>query len=317
MRQQRRLSAEAESWASIDSDASDLAGLVELLEANDPAIAAEILQELESLESRVDEFEVKLLLSGEHDDGDAFLTIQSGAGGTESQDWAEMLLRMYGRWAEKHGHTLEVVDVSPGEEAGIKSATIRMDGDFVYGYLKSERGVHRLVRLSPFDASNRRHTSFARIDVVPVLDDAVAVEIESDDLRIETFRASGKGGQHVNKTDSAVRITHTPSSIVVTCQNQRSQHQNREVAMQILRARLLERQMAERAEEHARLRGEINAVDFGSQIRSYVLHPYRLVKDLRTDVEVGNADGVLDGDLDVFMQSYLRSNLQTSGDASA
>ncbi len=315
MRRQRHLSAELESWSGIDSDATDLAALAELLDASDPEMAAEIAGELRRLETKVDELELKLLLGGEHDGGDAFVTIQSGAGGTESQDWAEMLMRMYARWAEKHGHTVEVVENSPGEEAGIKSATMRVAGDFAYGYLKAERGVHRLVRRSPFDAGNRRHTSFARVDVVPVLDDAVTIEIEPDDLRVETFRAGGKGGQYVNKTDSAVRITHIPTGLAVSCQNQRSQHQNREVAMQILRARLLERQLAERAAEQARLRGEIKSVDFGSQIRSYVLHPYRLVKDLRTGLEVGNADGVLDGDLDAFMQSHLRASLQSNGES--
>jgi peptide chain release factor 2 len=220
---------------------------------------------------------------------------------------------MYSRWSDAREYGADVVEISPGEEAGIKSATLRVTGRYAYGYLKAERGVHRLVRQSPFDASNRRHTSFARVDVIPVLDDATEIEINSDDLRTETFRASGAGGQHVNKTDSAIRITHVPTRIVVTCQNQRSQHQNREVAMQMLQARLLERQLEEREAERARLRGETMSVDFGSQIRSYVLHPYRMVKDVRTGLELANTDAVLDGDIDPFIEAWLRVSISTDG----
>ena len=309
MRTLTRLKSDVDTWGTLQSDVTDLAGLAELLDDEDPAMRADIEHEIGRIESDIDRHEFRLLLSGEHDASDAFLTIQSGAGGTESQDWAEMLLRMYARWAEARRFKAEVVDVSPGEEAGLKSATLRVRGDYAYGYLKAERGVHRLVRISPFDAGNRRHTSFARVEVMPAIDDAVDIEIRPDDLRTETFRASGSGGQYVNKTDSAVRITHVPTGIVVSSQNQRSQHQNREVGMQVLRARLLERQLAEREAEQARLRGDSRPVDFGSQIRSYVLHPYRMVKDVRTGVEVGDAQAVLDGKLDPFIESYLRAAL--------
>ncbi len=309
MRTLTRLKSDVDTWGTLQSDVTDLAGLAELLDDEDPAMRADIEHEIGRIESDIDRHEFRLLLSGEHDASDAFLTIQSGAGGTESQDWAEMLLRMYARWAEARRFKAEVVDVSPGEEAGLKSATLRVRGDYAYGYLRAERGVHRLVRISPFDAGNRRHTSFARVEVMPAIDDAVDIEIRPDDLRTETFRASGSGGQYVNKTDSAVRITHVPTGIVVSSQNQRSQHQNREVGMQVLRARLLERQLAEREAEQARLRGDSRPVDFGSQIRSYVLHPYRMVKDVRTGVEVGDAQAVLDGKLDPFIESYLRAAL--------
>ena len=309
MRTLTRLKSDVDTWGTLQSDVTDLAGLAELLDDEDPAMRADIEHEIGHIESDIDRHEFRLLLSGEHDASDAFLTIQSGAGGTESQDWAEMLLRMYARWAEARRFKAEVVDVSPGEEAGLKSATLRVRGDYAYGYLRAERGVHRLVRISPFDAGNRRHTSFARVEVMPAIDDAVDIEIRPDDLRTETFRASGSGGQYVNKTDSAVRITHVPTGIVVSSQNQRSQHQNREVGMQVLRARLLERELAEREAEQARLRGDSRPVDFGSQIRSYVLHPYRMVKDVRTGVEVGDAQAVLDGKLDPFIESYLRAAL--------
>ncbi len=309
MRTLTRLKSDVDTWGTLQSDVTDLAGLAELLDDEDPAMRADIEHEIGRIESDIDRHEFRLLLSGEHDASDAFLTIQSGAGGTESQDWAEMLLRMYARWAEARRFKAEVVDVSPGEEAGLKSATLRVRGDYAYGYLRAERGVHRLVRISPFDAGNRRHTSFARVEVMPAIDDAVDIEIRPDDLRTETFRASGSGGQYVNKTDSAVRITHVPTGIVVSSQNQRSQHQNREVGMQVLRARLLERELAEREAEQARLRGDSRPVDFGSQIRSYVLHPYRMVKDVRTGVEVGDAQAVLDGKLDPFIESYLRAAL--------
>ncbi len=310
MRTLTRLKSDVDTWDTLQSDVTDLAGLAALLDDEDPAMRADVEREIGRLESDLERHEIRLLLGGEYDASDAFLTIQSGAGGTESQDWTEMLLRMYARWAEARGFKSEVVDISPGEEAGLKSATLRVQGDYAYGYLTSERGVHRLVRISPFDAGSRRHTSFARVEVMPAIDDNVDIEVRPDDLRIETFRASGSGGQYVNKTDSAVRITHVPTGIVVSSQNQRSQHQNREVGMQVLRARLLERELAEREAEQARLRGDSRPVDFGSQIRSYVLHPYRMVKDVRTGVEIGDAQAVLDGKLDPFIESYLRAALR-------
>ena len=312
MREITRLKSQIETWDGLEADAAEVLELAELADADDADMLAEVSSEASALTRHLDALETQLLLGGEFDAHDAFLSIQSGAGGTESQDWVEMLLRMYSRWTERRKYRAAVIDVSPGEEAGIKSATLQIDGDFAYGYLKAERGVHRLVRQSPFDAGNRRHTSFARVDVIPVLEEAGEIEIDPADLRVETFRAGGHGGQYVNKTDSAVRITHQPSGIVASSQNQRSQHQNREVAMQVLRARLLERDLAAREAEQVRLRGDLKAADFGSQIRSYVLHPYRMVKDVRTGVEVGNAQAVLDGNLDVFIDSYLRATVPST-----
>ncbi len=312
MREITRLKSQIETWDGLEAAATEVLELAELADADDADLLAEVSSETATLKHRLAALEVQLLLGGEFDAHDAFLTIQSGAGGTESQDWAEMLLRMYSRWAERRKCRCAVIDISPGEEAGIKSATLQIEGDYAYGYLKAERGVHRLVRQSPFDAGNRRHTSFARVDVIPVLEEAGDIEIDPADLRVETFRAGGHGGQYVNKTDSAVRITHQPSGVVVSSQNQRSQHQNREVAMQVLRARLLERDLAAREAEQVRLRGDVKAVDFGSQIRSYVLHPYRMVKDVRTGVEVGNAQAVLDGDLDLFIDTYLRATVPST-----
>ncbi len=255
----------------------------------------------------LEEQEVARLFSGEYDEGDAIISINPGEGGVDSQDWAEMLSRMYRRWAERRGFDLEVIEYTEGDEAGIKSATFNIGGEHAFGLLSAERGVHRLVRISPFDARGRRHTSFASVAVAPVVDDAVEVEIEDKELKIDTYRASGAGGQHVNKTDSAVRITHLPSGIVVQCQNERSQHQNREVAMKVLRSRLFELEREKREQEIAAQSGEKAEVGFGSQIRSYVLHPYKLVKDLRTSEETGNVDRVLDGDLDAFVYAYLKS----------
>ena len=258
------------------------------------------------LASVVEQLELSSLLSGEYDENDALLAIHSGAGGTESQDWADMLMRMYIRWAEKQGHQVEVLDLMEGEEAGIKSATLQITGDYAYGYLKGEKGVHRLVRISPFDASGRRHTSFASVSVWPVLENDVEVEIDPGDLRIDTYRASGAGGQHVNKTDSAIRITHIPTGIVVQCQSERSQHANRESAMKILRARLLERQLQEQEAKMKEIQGEFDDIAWGSQIRSYVFHPYSMVKDHRTDVETGNVTAVMDGEISNFIEAYLR-----------
>ena len=260
---------------------------------------------MQVLQTRVESVELRTLLWGEHDAGDAILEIHPGAGGTESQDWAEMLLRMYSRWAEMHDFKAEVLDLQVGEEAGIKSATMAVRGPNAYGYLRVERGVHRLVRISPYDAQARRHTSFASVDVIPDVESDIDIVIEDKDLRVDTFRASGAGGQHVNKTDSAVRLTHGPSGIVVTCQNERSQHRNRDVAMKILRAKLYDRARREAEEKMAQEVGEKKKIEWGNQIRSYVLAPYRMVKDHRTGYEVGNADAVLDGELDGFMRAAL------------
>jgi peptide chain release factor 2 len=257
------------------------------------------------LEADLQHQEEARFFAGKYDEGGAIVTIHSGAGGTESQDWAEMLMRMYLRWFERRGFKVEINDVLEGEEAGIKSATLTVDGENVYGLLDSEKGVHRLVRLSPYDSANRRHTSFASVDASPLVDESVDVQIDDDDIRIDTYRSSGAGGQHVNKTSSAIRITHLPTNIVVQCQNERSQLQNKTVAMNMLKSKLVELEERKRAEELARERGEVMNVNFGSQIRSYVLHPYQMVKDLRTGFEVGNAQGVLDGDLDGFVQAYL------------
>jgi peptide chain release factor 2 len=270
---------------------------------------AEVERFLERLDDELERLELELKLSGEHDDRDAIVTIHSGAGGTESQDWAEMLLRMYLRWAEQNGYQVEFLDRLEGEEAGIKSATCAVRGRYAYGYLKAEIGVHRLVRISPFDQAKRRHTSFASVYVYPEIDDDVEVEVNESDLRIDTYRSSGAGGQHVNKTESAVRITHLPTGIVVTCQNERSQIKNRSTAMKILRARLYDLELSKRAEEQAEREDAKQDIAWGSQIRSYVLHPYRMVKDHRTGMEVGDADGVLDGELTPFIEAWLKHKI--------
>jgi peptide chain release factor 2 len=285
---------------------SDSGELLELADA-DGDLLSEVEEELRRVEGVLEEQEVARLFTGEYDEGDGILTINSGEGGVDSQDWAEMLSRMYRRWAERRGFGLEVIEYTEGEEAGIKSATFSVSGEHAFGLLSAERGVHRLVRISPFDARGRRHTSFASVAVAPVIDDAVEVEVDEKNLKIDTYRASGAGGQHVNKTDSAVRITHLPTGIVVQCQNERSQHQNREVAMRVLRARLFELQREKREREIASIGGEKAEVGFGSQIRSYVLHPYKLVKDLRTGEQTADVDRVLDGDLDAFIYAYLKN----------
>ncbi len=297
---QRRL----ETFTALQSDASDLGELVEMA-ADDPQIAAELHAQLDSVERRLAELEEARLFGGRYDAGDAVVTVRSGAGGTDSQDWAEMLLRMYLRWAERRGFEVEMAEASEGEEAGLKSATVIARGENAYGLFSAERGVHRLVRISPFDAQKRRHTAFAEVDVAPLTDEGVDVELDDEDLRVDTYRASGAGGQHVNKTDSAVRITHVPTGIVVQCQNERSQAQNKATAMKLLRARLLELEERKRAEELAAERGERADVGWGSQIRSYTLHPSQRVKDHRTGHEVGDAQRVLDGDLDGFVREYL------------
>jgi peptide chain release factor 2 len=302
-RTQRKLDA----FTRLRSDADDLDGLAELAD-EDEEIAGELEEAIASVESRLAALEEERLFSGTYDAGDALVTVNAGAGGTDAQDWAEMVLRMEMRWAERRGFKVELLEATPGEEAGIKSATFRASGENAYGLYSAEKGVHRLVRLSPFDSANRRQTSFAGVEVAPVVEEAGDVEIEDDDLQVDTYRASGAGGQHVNKTDSAVRITHKPSGIVVQCQNERSQSANRATAMAMLRSRLIELEERKRQEEIARARGETLDVNFGSQIRSYVLHPYTMVKDHRTDHEVGSAERVLDGDLDGFVRAWLEAN---------
>ena len=278
--------------------------MLELAEEGEP-IDDDFSSALDRLEELVAERELLMMLSGEDDERNAILTVHPGAGGTESQDWAEILLRMYLRWCERRGFEKEIVEYQAGEEAGVKSATVTVSGDYAYGYLNAESGVHRLVRISPFDAARRRHTSFASVFVLPEVDESIEIEIDEKDLRIDTYRSSGAGGQHVNVTDSAVRITHLPTGIVVTCQNERSQHKNRATAMKILRARLYEHARREREEKMAAIEGAKKEIAWGSQIRSYVLHPYRMVKDHRTGVEIGDVDRVLDGDLDGLIEAEL------------
>ena len=295
---------QVDDWHNLEhhlNDATELAGL------EDESLRADLEIEISSLETELEKRSFTTMLSGPYDADDALLAIHAGAGGTDSQDWAAMLMRMYLRWAEKNGYQAEILDSSNGEEAGIKSTTISISGKYAYGYLRSEKGVHRLVRLSPFDAAHRRHTSFTLVEVLPqVAFDSPEVPIDPTDLKIDVFRSSGAGGQNVQKNATAIRITHLPSGIVVTCQNERSQSQNREFAMRILRSRLLEIQKAEKDEEIAILRGEYTKAEWGSQIRSYVIHPYQMVKDHRTEHETGNAQAVLDGNLEEFMEAYLR-----------
>ena len=294
-----------ESWAKIKQQIIDL---TELGKLNDESLRADIDLEINKLETELEKRSFAAMLSGPFDHDDAILAIHAGAGGTDSQDWADMLQRMYLRWIESRGFSAEILDMTPGEEAGIKSVTIAVSGQYAFGYMRSEKGVHRLVRLSPFDAAHRRHTSFALVEILPQVSmDEADVEINPGDVKMDVFRSSGAGGQNVQKNATAVRLTHLPTGIVVTCQNERSQTQNREFAMRILRARLVELKRAEKEEERAVLRGEYTKAEWGSQIRSYVLHPYQMVKDHRTDFQVGNAQSVLDGDLDAFMEDYLKS----------
>ena len=299
-----RAARRLDSFRSLQRDVEDLTTLAEMAE-EDPTLADELADQVASAEDRLATLEEQRLFSGRYDAGDAFVTVNAGAGGTDAQDWAEMVLRMEMRWAEKRGFGVELLEVSPGEEAGIKSATFLVRGENAYGLYASEKGVHRLVRISPFDSASRRQTSFAGVEVSPVVDDVGEIEIDEDDLQVDTYRASGAGGQHVNKTDSAVRITHRPTGIVVQCQNERSQSSNRAEAMAMLRSMLAERAERERQEEIAREKGAAQDVNFGSQIRSYVLHPYTLVKDHRTNHEMGDVNRVLDGDLDGFIRAYL------------
>jgi peptide chain release factor 2 len=303
------LREQVDDWHHFErriKDAEELAGM------DDESMRADLETEISALENELEKRSFTAMLSGPYDTDDALLAIHAGAGGTDSQDWAAMLMRMYLRWAEKNGYRTEILDSSEGEEAGIKSATISISGKYAYGYLRSEKGVHRLVRLSPFDAAHRRHTSFTLVEVLPqVAFDSPEVQIDPADLKIDVFRSSGAGGQNVQKNATAIRITHIPSGIVVTCQNERSQSQNREFAMRILRSRLLEIKKAEKDEEVAILRGEYTKAEWGSQIRSYVIHPYQMVKDHRTEYETGNTQAVLDGNLEEFMEAYLRKDRQS------
>ena len=293
-------------WRDLERKVTDIAELISLAE-DDASLREEIQSEVDKISSRLDELDLEMAFSSEYDARNAIIAIHAGAGGTESQDWTQILLRMYLRWAERRGYEAEILDVSPGEEAGIKTATVEISGDYACGYLKSEHGVHRLVRLSPFDADHARHTSFALVEVMPEAEADVDVKIEADDLKVDVFRSSGPGGQHMQKTSSAVRLTHLPTGLVVTCQSERSQYQNKEIALRILQARLLKLELAKRAEERAKLKGERITAGWGNQIRSYVLHPYKMVKDHRTDYETSDAEAVLDGELDGFITAYLRS----------
>ena len=308
MRQLVELKKLVNKWRGLEKEVADIAELVPLAEEDD-SLWVEIQSEMDGVASRLDELELEMAFTSEYDARNAILALHAGAGGTESQDWTEMLLRMYLRWAERRGYKAEVLDISPGEEAGIKSAVVGISGDYACGYLKSEHGVHRLVRLSPFDADYARHTSFALVEVMPEAEADVDVKIAPDDLKVDVFRSSGPGGQHMQKTSSAVRLTHLPTALVVTCQSERSQHQNKEIALKILQSRLLELELEKRAEERAKLKGKRIAAGWGNQIRSYVLHPYKMVKDHRTNYETSDTGAVLDGELDGFITAYLRSHM--------
>ncbi len=303
MKQLSDLREEVESWEKLEKRIADLS---ELAEMDDESMAAEIESEVAEIGQELDRRELSTLLSAPYDKGDALLSINAGAGGTDSQDWAAMLERMYLRWAEQHNYTTDIIDMTEGEEAGIKSVTIAVSGRYAYGYLKSEKGVHRLVRLSPFDSAHRRHTSFAQVEVLPEIEDDQEIVIGPDEVRIDIFKSSGAGGQNIQKNATAIRLTHIPTGIVVTCQNERSQMQNRENAFRVLRGRLAAIKQEEMDKQLADLRGVYQKAEWGSQIRSYVLHPYQMVKDHRTDYEVGNTQAVLDGDLGGFIESYLR-----------
>ena len=313
----QKLISEMNAIKSVVTDFEELSGqyedlqlMAELIEEeNDDSMIEDLKSGIQTLTSKLENFELTLLLSNPYDKYNAILELHPGAGGTESQDWADMLLRMYRRWAEDKGFKVEVLDYLPGDEAGIKSVTLLIKGHNAYGYLKAEKGVHRLVRISPFDASGRRHTSFVSCDVVPEIDDTIEIEIRPEDLKIDTYRSSGAGGQHINKTDSAVRITHIPTGIVVACQTERSQIQNRERAMNMLRSKLYERKIKEQEAELAEIRGEQTDIAWGNQIRSYVFHPYSMVKDHRTGVETGNTQAVMDGEIDMFIDAYLRGQI--------
>ncbi len=307
LRKRSGLQRSVEIWKNLEKESEDLGALMELsAEEEDPSMDEEIQSSLAQLEEQVARAELQAMLSGKNDFNNAFIAINSGAGGTESQDWAEMLLRMYLRWGDRNGYKTEVLDTQYGEEAGVKSATVLFTGDYAFGYLKAEIGVHRLVRISPYDSNKRRHTSFASVFAYPEINEEIAVEIKEEDLKIDVYRASGPGGQGVNTTDSAVRLTHVPTGIVVQCQNERSQHKNRNSAIKVLKSRLHELEEEKQGEEKKALEKQKRKIEWGSQIRSYILHPYRLVKDLRTNVESGNVDAILDGDLQLFIEAFLR-----------
>lgn len=307
MQQLTALREEVSTWEGIATQLDDLLGLAQLLEEEpDEEMQAEVAQSLPPIEQQVEKLQFALMLNGEHDERDAIISIHAGSGGVDAQDWAEMLLRMYLRWAEHHHFRTEVYDYSEGEEAGLKSTTVEISGRYAYGYLRSEAGTHRLIRLSPFDAAHRRHTSFAKVEVMPDIESAIEITIRPEDIEVDTYRSTGAGGQHVNKTDSAVRMRHIPTGIVVTCQNERSQIQNREVAMKLLKARLYELEQKKREEETARLKGEHVQADFGTQIRSVTIHPYTIVKDHRTDFESSDTEGYLSGEVDPFIYAYLQ-----------
>lgn len=316
MRRIATLHQEVKPWRKLEQrvkDALELAELAILEEENDPDLAAELEHEANAIATAYEKMEFQLALSGEHDASDAILTIFAGAGGTESQDWAEMLLRMYLRWADQNNYQVDVLDRMVGDQAGIKSTTLEIQGEYAYGYLKGEKGPHRLVRLSPFDSQNRRHTSFAGIDVMPLLNDDVEIKIDPNEIEMDVYRASGAGGQHVQKNSTAVRLVHKPTGIVVTCQNERSQLQNREMAMKILKSRLYDLEQKRLEEERAKIAGVHKQAEWGNQIRSYVLHPYQMVKDHRTKVETSNTQAVLDGELGLFINGYLKSQLGENG----
>jgi peptide chain release factor 2 len=310
MRRLSEIREQVTTWRGTQTKARELSELLDLADAEgDADLGQAVAADVQQLAERLDDMEQELALSGEYDRRDAILAIHAGAGGTDAQDWAEMLLRMYLRWADKRGDQANVLDIMPGEEAGIKSATIEIKGKNAYGYLRGERGVHRLVRISPYDSSHARHTSFALTEVMPEVESEAEVNINPDDLRIDVFRASGHGGQNVQKNSTAVRITHIPSGIVVVCQNERSQGRNRESALKVLEARLLEKELAKQAEEQAKIKGEHVSAGWGNQIRSYVLHPYKMVKDLRTGYETSDAEAVLDGDLDGLLRAYQKATI--------
>lgn len=307
MKDKKSIENKIEEYQTIETDMEDLEILISLAEEEeDTSMVQEISDTFHGVRQSLEELRLKTLLTGEYDGNSAILSVHGGSGGTDAKDWAEMLFRMYCRWAERKGYKLKIIDLQEEKEGGINSATALVEGENVYGYLKNEKGVHRLVRISPFDSSGRRHTSFASVDVVPEIDDDITVDINPDDLRVDTFRSSGAGGQHVNKTDSAIRITHIPTNIVVSCQNERSQHQNRDTAMKMLMSKLLELKEQEHKESLDELKGDYSQITWGSQIRSYVFHPYTMVKDHRTNAEVGNVNAVMDGDLDYFINEKLK-----------
>ncbi len=314
MRQLSAAQEQVQGWQTLDQGVNDALELLELAEMEeDEETAAALAQEAAALQDAIDRRELKLALSGPHDDAGAILTLHAGEGGTEAADWTSMLLRMYLRWAERRGFKTTVTDSTPGEEAGVKTATVEIEGDWAYGYLKGEKGNHRLVRISPFDASSRRHTSFTKVEVMPILDDTVEIEIKPEEVKMDVFLSGGAGGQNVQKNSTAVRLTHLPTGIVVSCQNERSQLQNRESAMRVLRAKLYEIEMEKREAQESALRGVYVKAGFGSRIRNYVLHPYQMVKDERTEYETGNTGAVLDGDIDAFIDAWLKMQVAGGG----